>query len=164
MIKIASGFLPLAVVTSSLAFVVAARNAVAAPLRAGNGAVAFCDSSEDRDALAHLPRESIEDVQPLYESREHFGALGVTTSPRSLTGATIAVRPMRGLSQERLQHLVECSFANAAADVTATDWPRLPAGTTVQVRSGGDRFIVELRAADGVSPEAIVTAAKQYAP
>jgi hypothetical protein len=79
-----------------------------------------------------------------------------------LTGARIAIHPVRGLTQERLQRLVECSFAMSSMGGDATDWPKLPAGTRIEVHSGGDRFLVELRATGDVSPQEVLAAAKRF--
>jgi hypothetical protein len=118
-----------------------------------------CDSPEDQATLAHLPREAIEDVQPLYEatSSDEFGPVG-----SKLRGATVTVFPRRGLSRERLQYLVECGVEKASDGIASTDWPQVPAGTMVRVRGRADRFYVDFRAADHGSPEDVLTAVRQY--
>ena len=80
-----------------------------------------------------------------------------------LAGATVAVRPVPGLSAERLQRLVECGLA-AAVSPGATDWIPLPAGVLPSVRSGGDRFLVDLRATDERDARETLAAVQQLAP
>jgi hypothetical protein len=103
---------------------------------------------------------AIEDVQPLYEasSRDEGGA----ATTKLLRGAIVSVFPRRGLSQERLRYLVECGIEKASDGISRTDWPPVPAGTIVRVRSGGSRFYVDFRAAEGASAEAVLLAVQQY--
>jgi len=79
-------------------------------------------------------------------------------------GATITVRPILGLTRERLRRVLECSFALAATEGVDTDWPKLPPATMIKVHPGGGRFTVELRAAIGATAEQVLEAALIYKP
>ena len=83
-----------------------------------------------------------------------------------LLGVIITVRPMEGLTVERLQRLVWCGLARASAEDPArpTDWPRTPPGTRAEVYSGGDKFIVILRPSDAASAETMWRAAQELKP
>ena len=153
-----SDFLVAAVILASAA----ATSAVAAP--SGGGTVpAVCEGVTDSEALARVPRESIDDVQPLRDTTDPLYDTQ-TYNRGKLVGATVTVRPVRGLTRERLQRILECGFTMAATAGTKTDWPKLPAGTTINVRSGGDSFIVDLRAANEKSAEEVLKAALAYKP
>jgi hypothetical protein len=124
----------------------------------------------DKQILRHLPRQSIEDVEaqmdaPLPPSplrTERVSDLGKPV----LLGVIITVRPMEGLTVERLQRLVWCGLARASAADPArpTDWPRTPPGTRAEVYSGGDKFIVILRPPDAASAETMWRAAQELKP
>jgi hypothetical protein len=115
-----------------------------------SSAPALCAALPGRDEalVEHLPREHIEDVEKLTERATDGEAV-------RLRGVTILVYPVEGLTKERLQRLVRCGLLRAAAadPRRPTDWPRIPPGTRVEVYSGGERFVVMLRAADDASAE-----------
>jgi len=67
-------------------------------------------------------------------------------------------------TRERLQRILECGFTLAATEGATTDWPKLPKGTTITVRSGGDSFLVDLRAANESLAEQVLKAALIYKP
>jgi hypothetical protein len=122
-----------------------------------------CDGVADSEAIRRLPRESIEDVQPLRENTNRVsGSQAYTGSV--LVGALMTVRPLPGLTRERLQRVLECGFALAATEGADTDWPKLPAGTMIKVHSGGDRFFVELRGTNEAAAERVLQAALVYKP
>lgn len=127
-------------------------------------------SGRDEEMLEHLPREAIEDVDrlmaaPLPPSPFRTEPVDEPEKPVFL-GVIITVRPLEGLTVERLQRLVWCGLARAAvADAAApTDWPRTPPGTRAEVYSGGDKFIVILRPRDGAAAEAMWRAAQELRP
>lgn len=134
-----------------------------APASAGAATPAVCEGVTDSEALARVPRESIDDVQPLRDTTDPLYDTQTYKRGR-LVGATVTVRPVRGLTTERLQRILECGFTLAATEGAKTDWPKLPAGTTVNVRSGGDRFIVDLKAVNEKSAEQVLKAALAYKP
>ena len=139
-----------------------ATSALAAPSNGGT-VPAVCEGVTDSEALARVPRESIDDVQPLRDATDPL--YDTQTYKRGkLVGATVSVRPVRGLTRERLQRILECGFTLAATEGATTDWPKLPAGTTISVRSGGDRFLVDLKAANEKLAEQVLKAALVYKP
>lgn len=147
--------------------------AAAAALLVASGAVAapkvpppkpkVCDGVADSEAIRRLPRESIEDVQPLRENTNRVSGSQAYTGD-VLVGAMMTVRPLVGLTRERLQRVLECGFALAATEGADTDWPKLPAGTMIKVHSGGDRFFVELRGTNRATAEKVLEAAVVYKP
>ena len=122
-----------------------------------------CDGVADSQEIRRLPRENIEDVHPLRENTNRvIGSRAYTGE--ALVGAMITVRPMVGLTRERLQRILECGFALAATAGADTDWPKLPADTMIKVHSGGDRFFVELRGANEAAAAKLLEAAQVYRP
>jgi hypothetical protein len=139
-----------------------ATSALAAPSDRGT-VPAVCEGVTDSEALARVPRESIDDVQPLRDTTDPLYDTQTYKRGR-LVGATVTVRPVRGLTRERLQRILECGFTMAATPGAKTDWPKLPAGTTISVRSGGDSFLVDLKAANEKSADEVLKAALVYKP
>ena len=115
----------------------------------------------DRALVAHIPRNLVEGVTPLVEAPR--ANVPFVSEHATLAGATVAVHPAPGLTAERLQRVVECGLV-AAQTPGASDWPALPAGVVASVRSGGDRFLVDLRAASASDAGATLAAAQQLAP
>ncbi|MFL5419563.1 MAG: hypothetical protein ACJ79Y_02205 [Myxococcales bacterium] len=125
-----------------------------------------CSTLTDRDraVVARLPRDLVEDVTALVEDAPaQIPASWTAERRRVLTGATVAVRPVPGLSVERLQRLVACGLA-AAVIPGASDWIPLPAGVVPSVRSGRDRFLVDLRATDERDARETLAALQRLAP
>jgi hypothetical protein len=121
-------------------------------------------TERDRAVVARLPRALVEDVTALVEDAPARIPTSWTAERRRvLAGATVAVRPVPGLSAERLQRLVECGLA-AAVIPGASDWIPLPAGVVPSVRSGADRFLVELRATNERDAKETLAAVQQLAP
>jgi hypothetical protein len=121
-------------------------------------------TERDRAVVARLPRDLVEDVTALVEDAPaRIPASWTAERRRVLAGATVAVRPVPGLSAERLQRVVECGLA-AAGSPGASDWIPLPAGVVPSVRSGGDRFLVELRATAERDARETLAAVQQLAP
>ena len=71
-------------------------------------------------------------------------------------GVTIFVRPVLGLTEQRLQRLVNCHLAQNAlvghVSAVEPDCPLVPAGVSAAVRSASDRFAVDIK---GSSPEVV---------
>lgn len=144
------------------AALVAAAGAAAAP-KAPPPKPKVCDGVGESEAIRRLPRETIEDVQPIREnSNRVIGSQAYTGEV--LVGALMTVRPLAGLTRERLQRVLECGFALAATPGADTDWPKLPAGTMIRVHSGGDRFFVELRGTNEPAAQQVLAAAIVYKP
>ena len=119
--------------------------------------------------MEHLPREAIEEVRKLLDAPPStpFTADSLEDKARTiLAGATVIVRPVQGLTLERLRRLVQCGLARANAEdpLRPTDWPRTPPGTTTYVGSAGDVFIIELRAGDRPAAEAMWRTARRLKP
>jgi hypothetical protein len=132
----------------------------------GSATDARCSTLTERDraVVGRFPRDLVEDVTALVEDAPgQILASWTADRRRVLAGATVAVRPVPGLSAERLQRLVECGLA-AAASPGASDWIPLPAGVVPSVRSGGDRFLVDLRATDERGARETLAAVQQLAP
>jgi len=132
----------------------------------GSATAPKCSTLTDRDraVVARFPRDLVEDVTALVEDAPARIPTSWTADRRRvLAGATVAVRPVPGLSPERLQRLVECGLA-AAIFPGASDWIPLPAGVVPSVRSGGDRFLVDLRATDERDARETLAAVQQLAP
>jgi hypothetical protein len=120
-------------------------------------------TERDRAVVARLPRDLIEDVSALVEDAPaQIPALWTAERHRVLAGATVEVRPVPGLSAERLQRVVACGLA-AAVTPGASDWIPLPAGVVPWVRSGGDRFLVDLRATNERDAKETLAAVQQLA-
>jgi hypothetical protein len=133
---------------------------------AGSPTDAKCSTLTERDraVVTRLPRDLVEDVTALVEDAPaRIPASWTAERRRVLAGATVAVRPAPGLSAERLQRLVECGLA-AASSHGANDWIPLPARVVPSVRSGGDRFLVDLRATDERDARETLAAVQQLAP
>ena len=92
----------------------------------------------------------IDGAKPLYgphDSRKSF---------RVPIGVTIFVWPIPGLTQERLQRIVNCHLAENAVlghvSPSEPDCPLVPAGVVATVRSSTDRFAVDVK---GDSPSVV---------
>jgi len=147
---------------ATTAALVVAAGAVAAP-KVTPPKPKVCDGVAESEAIRRLPRESIEDVQPLRENANRVSG-SQTYMGDVLVGALMTVRPLAGLTRERLQRVLECGFALAATEGADTDWPKLPAGTMIKVHSGGDRFFVELRGTNEAAAGQVLEAALVYKP
>jgi hypothetical protein len=145
-------------VAAAAAFAIAglAPAAVAAQKQASNPKQCSGLSEHDQQILTRLPRQNILAVDKLMEMPLSQGDPPVPGAP-VLRGVTISVRPVEGLTAERLQHLVTCGIARAAAADPSqpTDWPRTPPGTVPYVHSGGDRFFIDLRTRDEAAADEI---------
>lgn len=143
---------------------------LAAPL-AASAEPAVCTglTDKDREILARLPTDLVERVQPLNGPAEDAEAtaapqesLNLAAKPAVLRGAALSVRPVSGLSAERLQRIVECGLTRAA--VPQSDWPVVTPATSVRVRSGGDSFVVQLWTKAGKDAQEVLAAAQKLQP
>lgn len=134
--------------------------AVALPALAAEPAACQGLADRDREVVARLPRDIVEGVEPIFSQPLVLEPPVASVSPASLRGATVAVRPVPGLSAERLQRIVECGLAKNGQ----TDWPAVTAGTVATVRSGGDRFLVDLVAAREKDAQGVLEAARRLLP
>jgi hypothetical protein len=104
----------------------------------------------ERSASFFVPKEIIDDVKSL---RERPFPVSRSSAFQVLRGAVIYVRPEAGLTTERLQRIVDCHLAEAAAhgyQVSGMkECPLVLRGATASVRFDGDRFVVEIRASEG---------------
>ncbi len=134
--------------------------AVALPALAAEPAACQGLADRDREVVARLPRDIVEAVEPIVSVPAPPEPAIVTPAEARLRGATVAVRPVPGLSAERLQRIVECGMAKNGQ----TDWPAVSAGTVATVRSGGDRFLVDLVAAKEKDAKGVLEAARRLLP
>jgi len=134
--------------------------ALALPAAAAEPAACQGLTDKDREAVAHLPGGLVESVEPIVQIPANPEPTLVTPTEARLRGATVAVRPIPGLSAERLQRIVECGLARNGQ----TDWPVVAAGTVAQVRSGGNRFLVDLYADREKDARGVLEAARRLLP
>ncbi len=142
--------------------------AAAAEHRAAGQALAQAEASAcaglteiDRDMSPFAHREDIEYVAQLFHVQYRLREERVAT----LLGAQIAFLPVRGLSRERLQRIVNCHLARNAVlghDVPEMDYcPLVPKDVTAQVLSGGDRYLVNVQSITPASAQEIWTRAQK---
>lgn len=134
--------------------------AVALPALAAEPAACQGLADRDREVVARLPRDIVEGVEPIFSQPFVLEPPVASAAQASLRGATVAVRPVPGLSAERLQRIVECGLARNGQ----TDWPAVTAGTVATVRSGGDCFLVDLVAAREKDAKGVLEAARRLLP
>ena len=107
-------------------------------------------------------REDIESVAQLFGLEQ---GRRTVESPKALRGARVAFRPVPGLSQERLQRILDCHLARNAVlghDVPEMDYcPLVPKDVTAQVLSGGDRYLVDVQSTNPASAQEIWTRAQK---
>lgn len=141
----------------------AAHRAAADALRAAEDAECVGLSDADRDQSPFSHREDIESVSELTEEV----SIGRTRLTRTV-GARMVLRAVPGLTAEWLQRVLECHLARNAAlghDVPEMIYcPLVPAGVTVDVRSAGDGFAVDVRAEGEESIAEVVRRARALVP
>lgn len=141
----------------------AAHRAAAEALRAAEAAECVGLSDADRDQSPFSHRDDIESISELTEEVP-VGRARVTRT----VGARIVLRAVPGLTAEWLQRVLECHLARNASlghDVPEMDYcPLVPLGVTVEVRSAGDGFAVEIRAEGDESIAEVVRRARALAP
>lgn len=100
-------------------------------------------AEDEGDVTRFFKRTDIDSVEPLYE----YAKAG-----RAMRGSVISVRPTPGVTRELLQRRIECHIARIAAGgyeaKGMSGCPLAVKDVAVTVRSGGDRFLVEVRSRD----------------
>lgn len=141
----------------------AAHRAAAEALRAAEATECAGLSDTDRDQSPFSHREDIESVAELTEEVPS----GRTHLTRTV-GARIVLRAVPGLTAEWLQRVLECHLARNASlghDVPEMAYcPLVPVGVTVDVRSAGDGFAIDVRAEGEESIAEVVRRARTLAP
>ena len=124
----------------------------------------WCDGVPDldRDMSPFAHREDISSVAPLFRvSRSSSKA----AEKRTLVGARIAFMPVRGLTRERLQAVLNCHLARNAVmghDVPEMDYcPLVPKDVNVQVGSRGDQFTADVESRNPTSAAEILERASR---
>lgn len=127
-----------------------AHRLAAAELRSEADAACAGVPETDRNMSPFSHLADIDGARPLY------GPHDSKKSVRSPIGVTIFLRPVPGLTQERLQRLVNCHLAQNAVlghvSPSEPDCPLVPAGVVASVRSATDRFAVDVK---GNSPSVV---------
>jgi hypothetical protein len=141
----------------------AAHRAAAEALRAAEAAECAGLSEAERDQSPFSHREDIASVAALTEEV----VMGRTRTTR-VVGARIVLRAVPGLTAEWIQRVLECHLARNASlghDVPEMAYcPLVPAGVTVAVRSAGDGFAIDIRAARDEAITEVVRRARAVAP
>jgi hypothetical protein len=129
---------------SSSVHVAAKHRAAAQALRDGESQACAGMAERDRDLSAFFRREDIESFSALYEPSSR------TTT--ALKGSILVMRPAPGVTAEWLQRNIECHIARSATLGHGADQmskcPFALNGINVEVRSGGDKFLVYVRSAN----------------
>lgn len=133
-----------AAAVSSNGDVGAKHRAAAETLRQAEAQACSGMPERERNLGAFFRRGDIESFAPLYE------ASGRTAT--ALKGAILVMRPAPGMTAEWLQRNIECHIARSAALGHSTEQmskcPFALNGVSVEVRSGGDKFLVYVRGGD----------------
>jgi hypothetical protein len=114
-----------------------------------------------------LHSEDIEQVAPLNVRVPPVGDQGPTTGI-VFKGAVISFRPVRGLTQEWLQRVIDCHLARN--EVLAHDLaempncPLVPKGVSAQAKSAGDHFVVEVSSDEPATAQEIWRRAQRLVP
>lgn len=130
-------------------------------LRAAEREACLGARSKSGSILRFADRRDIEGVSPLQDS--------VTGKNSKMVGATIFIRAVKGLTQSKLQSIVDCHAAhNAAAGyaLTTTEANRSPLserGAQATVRKHSRGFAVDIRAEDPFVAQAIWLRAQRLA-
>jgi hypothetical protein len=121
----------------------------------------------DRNVSPFLHSEDIEQVAPLNAPVNPVAEEG----PRHDTvfkGAVISFRPVRGLTQEWLQRVIDCHLARNAVlghDLAEMpDCPLVPKGVTAQAKSAGGHFVVEVSSDDPATAQEVWRRAQRLVP
>lgn len=108
-------------------------------------------TEEDRDISPFFHRDDIDGATRWEERQGRYG--------HKLRGAVIEFRAVPGLTAEWLQRSMNCHQARSA--VLGYDQPEMAfcplalKGVTARVRSGGDRFLVEVESSDSAVAEEV---------
>lgn len=108
----------------------------------------------DKDMSPFAHREDIESVAQLFEQRDTARKV-----VKTLQGARIAFRPVPGLTQARLQRLLDCHLSRNAVmghQVADMDYcPLVPNGVTATVVPRGGRLFVDVESDKGAAAQEI---------
>lgn len=112
----------------------------------------------DPSAAEALSRDAMEGVEPLY------AALTARTVSTTLVGATIHVRPLKGVTAEWLGRAVACQQIGAGPGTLAHGeiMPAFSPDAKVQVKSAGDGFRIEVSATTGEEAREILLQATAF--
>lgn len=92
------------------------------------------------------------DVRQVTEIRETVQGFAGPAKGENVAGATIVMNPVRGLTAEWLQHIVDCHLARGAAlghHVEGMEYcPLSLSGVDANVRSVGNGFAIDVRSKD----------------
>ena len=127
--------------------IAAEHRAASAALRQAEATACNGIAPDDRDISPFAHVDDLSSVEPLYEMSS------VAKSPsQRLVGASVLFRPVAGLTQERLQRIIDCHLARNAAlghqDTTMPDCPLVLAGVRASVEPDEGALVVHLRADD----------------
>ncbi len=133
-----------AAATAGDADVGAKHRAAAQALRDAEAQACAGMAERDRDLSAFFRRGDIESFSALYEPSGRTGT--------ALRGSVLVMRPAPGVTPEWLQRNIECHIARSAALGHGLEQmskcPFALNGASVEVRSGGDKFLVYVRGSD----------------
>ena len=108
----------------------------------------------DRDMSPFAHREDIESVAQLFEQKE-----AARKVVKTLQGARIAFRPVPGLTQARLQRLLDCHLSRNSVmghQVAEMDYcPLVPRDVTATVGARGGRLFVDVESESGASAQEV---------
>ena len=112
----------------------------------------------DPSAAEALSRDAMEGVEPLY------AAVTARTTSTSLVGATINVRPLKGVTAEWLGRAVACRQMGAGPGSLAHGeiMPAFSPDARVEVKSAGDGFRIEVSATTGEGAREILSEATAF--
>ena len=112
----------------------------------------------DPSAAEALSRDSMEGVEPLY------AVLTARTTPTFLLGATIHVRPLKGVTAEWLGRAVACRQMGAGPGTLAHGeiMPAFSPDAKVEVKSAGDGFRIEVTASTAEGAREILSEATAF--
>jgi hypothetical protein len=123
----------------------------------------------DRNVSPFLHSEDIEQVAPLNVPVARGGEGQIPSQHDAVfKGAVISFRPVRGLTQEWLQRVIDCHLArNAVLGHDLAEMPNcplVPKGVTAQAKSAGDHFVVEVSSDDPATAQEVWRRAQRLVP
>lgn len=132
---------------------------LAAKHRAASAALADAEAraclaipEADRDQSPFYHREDIQSVSPLTKETQDALSLKTGQARKTEIGVTVVFRPVKGLTAEWLQRLIDCHLARAASvghEMPEMSYcPLVPKGVEARVTSTGNGFAVNISATD----------------
>ena len=136
-----------------------ARRAASAALAAAELTACSEVTEQDRD---QSPFDHTEDIVEVSAIKDYLpSSLGYVPHPQ-LAGAVIAFRALRGMTEQRLQRILDCHLARGAAVAdTLPEGPLALPGIAARVVPDGDRFNVELRATHAATAREVLARAQK---